>query len=207
MRIEESRLVLELGEPGMDNSQKIVSLLDASTIVPLHIVRVDLQDKAKETLEAFRGDVRRLTDRPRMDRIPASAFEVTVTGDARISSRNLKPSSRQGRNSKAVLRFVETLQFLAEPVVVFSLRDDVRWHDGEPFTSRDVAFTYRAIMDDARRLPAQTGLSLHSAYRNAGRPHGPRHLPKAILPCPEQLDDWDATRSHSRRQTARNGGR
>ena len=45
------------------------------------------------------------------------------------------------------------MPFLAEPAVLFSLRDDVRWHDGEPFTSRDVVFTYRAIMDDATASP------------------------------------------------------
>jgi ABC-type uncharacterized transport system ATPase subunit len=50
---------------------------------------------------------------------------------------------------KSHVETVQTEQFLAEPVVAFVLRDDVRWHDGEPFTSRDVLFTYRAIMDDA----------------------------------------------------------
>ena len=29
----------------------------------------------------------------------------------------------------------------------FHLRDDVTWHDGEPFTSADVKFTLEAIMD------------------------------------------------------------
>src|SRR5207302_1151982 len=31
--------------------------------------------------------------------------------------------------------------------ITFSLRHDVRWSDGEPLTSRDVAFTMRAIYD------------------------------------------------------------
>lgn len=31
--------------------------------------------------------------------------------------------------------------------IVFHLRDGVRWHDGSPFTSADVAFTYRALID------------------------------------------------------------
>jgi peptide/nickel transport system substrate-binding protein len=32
--------------------------------------------------------------------------------------------------------------------VLFTLRDDVIWHDGEPFTSADVAFTYGLLQDD-----------------------------------------------------------
>ncbi len=31
----------------------------------------------------------------------------------------------------------------------FELRDDVRWHDGQPFTAQDVAFTVRLIQDPA----------------------------------------------------------
>ncbi|MFZ4115957.1 MAG: ABC transporter substrate-binding protein [Chthoniobacterales bacterium] len=42
----------------------------------------------------------------------------------------------------------ESHLFTAEPIINFTLRHDVRWHDGVPFTSADVAFTYRAIMDD-----------------------------------------------------------
>ena len=33
--------------------------------------------------------------------------------------------------------------------IVYHLRTGVRFADGTPFTSRDVAFTYRAIMDPA----------------------------------------------------------
>jgi peptide/nickel transport system substrate-binding protein len=36
-------------------------------------------------------------------------------------------------------------------VCTFHLRKDVRWHDGRPFTARDVVFTYRAVFDD--RVP------------------------------------------------------
>ena len=53
----------------MENSQKIVSALKPLTIVPLHVIRVDLQDKAKETLEAFSGDARRFSDCSTVDRI------------------------------------------------------------------------------------------------------------------------------------------
>jgi len=32
--------------------------------------------------------------------------------------------------------------------IIFHLRKDVRWHDGEPFTSADVEFTYKFMIDD-----------------------------------------------------------
>jgi ABC-type transport system substrate-binding protein len=152
VRIEESKLVLEFSEPGMDNSQKIVSLFDASTVVPLQVVRVELKEKARETLEAFRGT-------PEASSIvrewieSSSAFELTVAGDAKDFLKNLEAFLVGKSELKGQVQVVESLPFLAEPVVVFSLRNDVRWHDGQPFTSRDVVFTYRAIMDDATASP------------------------------------------------------
>ncbi|HEY5811219.1 MAG TPA: peptide-binding protein [Terrimicrobiaceae bacterium] len=152
VRLEESRLVLEFSEPGMDNSQRVVSLFDASKIVPLHIVRVEVQEKATQILSDFRATpgaapiIREWVE-------SSSAFEVTVSGDANAFVSILQGFLATKPELKGQAQILETTQFLAEPIVVFSLRDNVRWHDGHPFSSRDVAFTYRAIMDDANASP------------------------------------------------------
>lgn len=39
------------------------------------------------------------------------------------------------------------------PEITFALRDDVRFHDGEPFDAEDVVFTYEAIMDPRNLSP------------------------------------------------------
>ncbi|HEY6237116.1 MAG TPA: ABC transporter substrate-binding protein, partial [Candidatus Elarobacter sp.] len=39
----------------------------------------------------------------------------------------------------------------------YSLRHGVRWHDGAPFTSADVAFTWHAIMDARNSVPNRHG--------------------------------------------------
>lgn len=41
--------------------------------------------------------------------------------------------------------------------ITFHLRRGVRWQDGAPLTSRDVVFTYRAIMNPANALPERFG--------------------------------------------------
>ena len=149
---QENRLLLEFDEPGMESSRKIVGLLDPSAIVPLHVVRVDLKDRAAETLAAFLGA-------PRASNVvrewieSASAFEMTVVGDGEVFLREIQGFLSKRPELEARPTLAETKQFLAEPEVLFLLRENVRWHDGEPFTSRDVAFTYRAIMDDAFASP------------------------------------------------------
>ena len=53
--------------------------------------------------------------------------------------------------------------FKAEPTIRFTLRKDVHWHDGAPFTSADVAFTYHAIMDARVASPSSSDFELVSA--------------------------------------------
>ncbi len=44
--------------------------------------------------------------------------------------------------------------------ITFRLRPGVRWHDGQPVTSRDVAFTWRAIMDGRNPVRSREGYEL-----------------------------------------------
>jgi peptide/nickel transport system substrate-binding protein len=47
--------------------------------------------------------------------------------------------------------------------ITYHLRRNVRWHDGVPFTSKDVAFSWRAIMNDANDVISRTGYELVKA--------------------------------------------
>ncbi len=38
-------------------------------------------------------------------------------------------------------------------VIIFHLRKNVRWHDGQPFTARDVEFTYQKLIDPNVKTP------------------------------------------------------
>ena len=58
--------------------------------------------------------------------------------------------------------------FKAEPIIHFNLRKDVRWHDGAPFTSADVAFTYHAIMDERVASPSSSDFELVSSLETPG---------------------------------------
>lgn len=44
-----------------------------------------------------------------------------------------------------------------ERTIVYRLRRNVRWHDGKPFTSADVAFTWHAIMDPRNDVVSHDG--------------------------------------------------
>ena len=40
-----------------------------------------------------------------------------------------------------------------DTTLIFKLRDDVRWHDGEKFTAKDVVFTYKTIISPKISTP------------------------------------------------------
>jgi ABC-type transport system substrate-binding protein len=148
VRQEGSSLLLRLKEPGMEVSREIAMLLVEA--LPAQVVRVETKAPPGAALEKLRaavggGMVLRIWVEG------ALAFEATVLGTPEEAMEKVK--SFFGADVTPEIRVVETQPFLAEPEVVFQLRRNVKWHDGTPFTSRDPAFTYRAIMDEAVASP------------------------------------------------------
>ena len=149
--IRDSRLLLELSEPGMDNSRKIVSLFDTSTIVLSSHCPRGFAGQGKGYPRCLPDDIRRFANCPEWIESSA-AFEVTVAGDSGRFLRKLEAfldkTRTQGPRRNCANRAIP-----GRTGSCLYAEGRVRWHDGEPFTSRDVAFTYRAIMDDATASP------------------------------------------------------
>jgi peptide/nickel transport system substrate-binding protein len=66
--------------------------------------------------------------------------------------------------------------------VVFRLRHGVKWHDGTPFTSADVKFSWQAVMNPANNVLSRTGYDIvtavdtpdpYTAVVRLNRPFGP----------------------------------
>jgi ABC-type transport system substrate-binding protein len=152
--LDGDRLLLTFTEPGLDASQEIASLFPADSLRPLAALRVEVPDgartKAADLATALGADriVRTWIE-------SGAAFELTA--DPALEQPIADWLAENGGGS--VTRG-DAVPFLAEPKVVFQLRTNVRWHDGAPFTSRDAAFTYRAIMDDATASPRKPDFDL-----------------------------------------------
>ena len=93
----------------------------------------------------------------------------------------------EGRDHPILARIVPTLEFggISQDglTIVYHLRRNVRWHDGAPFTSRDVAFTLAAIMNP------NTAVSTRHGYDDIARVATPDaysvvlHLKKPFAPA------------------------
>lgn len=49
--------------------------------------------------------------------------------------------------------------------ITFTLRDDILWHDGQPFSAADVEFTFKAIANPAVGSPRQADFSLVEEFK------------------------------------------
>ncbi len=72
--------------------------------------------------------------------------------------------------------------------IVFELRTDVRWHDGEPTTAHDVAFTFNRVKDPAVPFPNR------SSFDNweMAEVLGPHSIRLTLRPHADYLHGWAA---------------
>ena len=89
--------------------------------------------------------------------------------------------------------------------ITFKLRKNVTWHDGKPFTSRDVLYTYRVIIDpktptayseDFKQVAAVTAPDSFTVIVRYAKPYAPAlaSWSVAILPA-HLLEGQDITKS------------
>lgn len=160
-------VLLTLNAAGRAFEQGVLRAIPADAVRPIHILRVGVDTEAvfrgaKAAAPAVLGAVEEALKSAPIERIESlvessDVFALKFLGDAEAASGAIKAfgeeSVRQGKDGKprplcAVLR-ADTRLFDNEPVIRFALRKNVRWHDGKPFTSADVRFTYDKIMDES----------------------------------------------------------
>ncbi len=186
VRLEKNQLLLQLNESGMDASKAILGVLDANATNPLTNLRVETGGKAREILEKMKKEVPDLAmERSWFDY--DSAFEISTTTAAGPAEEKIKAFLGAQGLKEARVVVTETRPFLAEPSVRFLLRDDVRWHDGKPFTSRDVAFTYKALMDEKIASPRKSMFDQVARIETPGPHEVIVHYRKPFSPA---LNSW-----------------
>ena len=152
--VSDRTLVLKFTEPGLDASNEILALLPKESLAPLANLHVDVKDDARGLLKKLVAQLPPATViREWVE--SGSAFEITVDPARKADVEKILTESGGGQVTAG-----DVFSFLAEPQVIFTLRQGVLWHDGAPLSSRDVAFTYEAIMDDAVASPRKPDFDL-----------------------------------------------
>lgn len=64
------------------------------------------------------------------------------------------------KHGDLAVELAQSYDFKSDTELIFKLRRDVRWHDGEPFTAKDVLFTYNTVMNPKVFTPLKTNFQL-----------------------------------------------
>jgi ABC-type transport system substrate-binding protein len=178
-RVDGQSAILELSEAGTSFQDTVLSLLGKEKPLTVSFVRVSLADGAQ--FDGKPATSQRLL--PRIDteikltpgvadRIhshftnSSSEFDLVVIGDAEpiVKIANTLLKADQGKAALGTCEVAETFPVLNEPEILFHLRHGVRWHDGKPFTARDVEFTYKAILDEDIASPRRPDYELVRSF-------------------------------------------
>ncbi len=156
--VGDKRLVLELSLPGVSDSRKLAEKFGVPTL-PARTVSIVAPKPLGDALSEFAAEdlaaqVVRVWANGNLGELVYLGNEEATLGRLRVWL-----AERFGEEG-LVVEPVLAPEFLAEPEVNFRLHEGVRWHDGAPFTSRDVKFTYDAIMDDRVASPRKPDYEL-----------------------------------------------
>jgi ABC-type transport system substrate-binding protein len=156
--VEGNRLVLELSMPGVTDSRKLSEKFGVP-FLPVRTASIVSPKPLGAALQEFAA--RDLSAQVVRVWVNGNIGELVYLGDEGTTNTRLKAwlAERFGEEG-LVIEPVTAPEFLAEPEVTFRLHKSVRWHDGAPFTSRDVKFTYDAIMDDRVASPRKPDYEL-----------------------------------------------
>lgn len=174
-----SAVVLTLLKAGTSYEESMLPLLAKQNPLPVSFVRISLKDGAKldgkpatspMLLARMQAEVKRvsaLAQRLHSHFINTSGeFDLVTTGDAtefvKIANRLLQTD--KGKEALGECEVAETFPILNEPEIVFHVRQGVRWHDGAPFTARDVEFTYKSILDEGIASPRRSDYELVRSF-------------------------------------------
>ncbi len=71
--------------------------------------------------------------------------------------------------------------------ITYHLRTNVKWHDGVPFTSKDVKFTWRAVMSNKNNVVTRTGYELVESMDTPDDRTVVMHMKKAFSPAVDTI--------------------
>ncbi len=155
-----AELRLFFSEPGADIGKDVLALAPDSPPEKIFHTRVNLKSSARESWVHFLEQSRMKDRVKRIWYDYNSAFELTYIDPDGEFGQELKNYYSANRDLEPELAEQDAAEYLDEPELVFKLRRDVQWHDGAPFTSKDVLFTYNKIMDETIVSPRKPDYDL-----------------------------------------------
>jgi len=155
------RVRVRLSKPGSAATRALRGVIGEERVLPLETFPIEFGETPGNTRDEVLAALLTQPGVRKIWRTGPSLVEVAASG-AGAAGRVADWLARDESPGKCGP--AETLGGLEQPEIVFRLRKDVRWHDGQPFTAADAVFTVRMLLDDAVASPRRADYELIESY-------------------------------------------
>jgi len=150
-------------EAGLE--EKLVEGFDPENLGDYQLVRVSLKHSVHDSFEVFlRGSVEKTQIRM-IEYVGDREVNLFVRGDTDLFLRELQLYYESNRSLDPLIEVMGEQCYTTAREMMIDLRGGVRWHDGEPFTSADVVFSFDELTRPDSLLPLAASFSFVEKVR------------------------------------------
>lgn len=170
LSLERSGAVLNVSLSGMspDLDARLLSGIPAGNLDDSLFVRVKTRHSSRESIEAFLAATVERSQIRMMEFVDDGEVHLFLRGETDRFLKDLELYFQSNPSLGATVGAEGTRSHSTVREMLLELRPDVTWHDGTPFTSRDVLFSYRELTGPGSPLPLAGGFYFVESLEAAG---------------------------------------
>jgi peptide/nickel transport system substrate-binding protein len=133
--------------------ERLMSRFDKGNLGDYLLVRLRLKHSVHDSFAAFLGSSVEKTQVRMIEYVGDREVNLFVRGDTDLFLRELELYYESNRNLDPDIEVMGEQCFTTAREMLIDLRGGVKWHDGEPFTTADVVYSYERLTRPDSPLP------------------------------------------------------
>lgn len=150
---EGSVLTIALEGFSPDLERQLIANFDPDLLGDYLLVRLRLKHSIRDSLSTFLNSSVEKGQIKMLDYEGDEVANLFVKGDTDLFLRELKLYYESNLSLSPEIEVVGEQSFTSSRELSIKLRSDVKWHDGRPFTAKDVLFSYEELTREGSMMP------------------------------------------------------
>ncbi|MCB1229667.1 MAG: hypothetical protein KDN19_05345 [Verrucomicrobiae bacterium] len=179
---------------------EIVNRFDPKSLVSLLHVRLRLREAVDRSLSDFLAGSVEKNQLKHLDYDGDKIANLYLLGDTDLFLKELRLYYESNRNLEPSIEIIGPVNRLAELDFDLVLREDLRWHDGQPVTADDLLFTFEEVTRAGSESPLRDAFSFVESAEVIDDHRLRTHLQEFYAPALERWGKLTLLPAHLLRQ-------
>lgn len=185
---EGDRINVILGSHRPELPSKLAEIFEKKGLSQMLHVRLTLNDTVRQSFENF------LAGSIEKEQIQYTSYDgdrvadIYLVGETDLFLKELRLYYESNLNLDPKIEVMGKESMVSTLELILTLRDDVKWHDGEPFTSDDLVFTFEELARPGSAHPLRNSFTHVDRVEKAGGNAVRVRLRKYYAPM---LESWE----------------